>query len=149
MFEAKTIGRKGSLKRPCGRHNGSQQRLTIKRPLRRFPFAEGALLADPSPFPLIRLKRTKKDVHRRTNHEEAGMQRSKLFLPTSIIGFIFLSIVVGYARWDFSNIWIPISFLFLAVGVLVYVIRETFKTIEEKFLSIEERLKKLEEPSNK
>jgi hypothetical protein len=77
------------------------------------------------------------------------MHKSKLLLPSSILGFVIVSIIVGYAKWDFSNIWIPISLLFLAVGFVVYVIRETFIAIEQRFLSLEERLKKLEEEGKK
>ncbi len=77
------------------------------------------------------------------------MHKSRLLLPSSIFGFIILAIIISFAKWDFSNIWIPISAIYLAVGFIVYVIRETFTSIESKFGLMEERLKKLEEQTKK
>ena len=77
------------------------------------------------------------------------MHKSRLLLPSSIFGFIGLAIIFSFAKWDFSNIWVPISAIYLFVGFIVYVIRETFKSIETKFISIEERLKTLEEQTKK
>lgn len=64
------------------------------------------------------------------------MKNGTLLLPSSI-GLILLAIIVSFATWNDSNIWIPISVLFVVLSIIVFVIRSMF-------VSIEERLKKLE-----
>jgi uncharacterized protein YoxC len=52
-----------------------------------------------------------------------------------------MAIIVSFASWDNSNIWIPISAILIALGLIVFVIRSVLT-------SIEERLNKLEEQSD-
>jgi len=68
------------------------------------------------------------------------MLNLKALLPSSI-GFIMMAIIVSFASWDISNIWIPISAILIALGLIVFVIRSVLT-------SIEERLNKLEEQSD-
>ena len=68
------------------------------------------------------------------------------FLWPSALGLALLAIIEGYSgqtgMLNGSNVWIPVSILFLVLSLLVLIIRSSFKSIEERLKILEKQINK-------
>ena len=63
---------------------------------------------------------------------------AKLFFPSSI-GFIIMAIIMSFASWNMTNIWIPITAIFFVLALLTFVIRKMFNSMEQRIKRLEEQ----------
>ena len=61
---------------------------------------------------------------------------TKILLP-STIGLLFLGVIVSLGTWNNSNIWIPVTALFMILGVIVFVLRSMLSAIEKRLKALE------------
>ena len=66
------------------------------------------------------------------------MNNIKVFLPSSV-GLILVAIVVSFATWTNSNIWIPISAILVILGGIVFAMRSFLSSIEDRLKKLEDR----------
>jgi hypothetical protein len=64
------------------------------------------------------------------------MNSKKIMLFNSI-GLVILAIVVYFIDWNNSNIWIPISSIFIILSINILLIRSVFISIDERFNKLE------------
>ena len=66
------------------------------------------------------------------------MNNIKVLIPSSV-GLILVAIVVSFATWTNSNIWIPISAILVILGGIVFAMRSFLSSIEDRLKKLEDR----------
>jgi hypothetical protein len=64
------------------------------------------------------------------------------FLLPSSIGLALVALVFSLATWNASSIWIPIALLLVVLSIIIYFLRNIFKSIEERLDKLEGKTKK-------